>query len=133
MSKKLKVFRLSLKKWLRGNSDNFTEACGSALRDEDTGTYCCLGMFGVQCGISRRRLTGKDTPSELADTAKKAATLPADYQKLVSVYKNGKVKDSRTACLAVAINDDEKTDDAQKIKALRPIFRKLGYRIEVVP
>ena len=133
MSKKLKVFRLSLKKWLRANSDNYETAGGSALRDDKTGTYCCLGMFAVQCGISPRRLTERGTPSELAKTKGDVAALPEDYQKLVVVRKSGAVRESPLANSAMDINDDDKTDDEQKIRKLRPIFRKLGYRIEVVP
>lgn len=133
MSKKLKVFRLSLKKWLRGNSENMerTER-GGVLRDNTSelrvrrfGYECCLGMFAEQaCGISARRLTGNGTPSELH-----LQRVPAPFAALL----NEDGKDSMLAELAMSINDDGKTSDAQKIKALRPIFRKLGYRIEVVP
>lgn len=130
MGKKLKVFRLSLKEWLRGNSRN-SELAGnrSELHHRGTDTFCCLGMYAVQCGIPRGELTGRSYPASLVSSY--VRELPEDYAPLVSRRSNS--GNSGLAEKAMRINDSDRTTDTQKIKALRPIFRKLGYRIEVVP
>lgn len=125
MSKKLKVFTLKLSKWLRGGTDIYDKD-GSALYNADNHRYCCLGMFGRQCGIAPRDLDGALTPTDLFDEVGK---IKGDFRLLLdaSGFDNG------LTSKAVMVNDDTTTDDAEKIAALRPIFRKLGYRIEVVP
>ncbi len=117
MSKKLKVFRLSLKSWLRGEGD-----ADSKLYRPRTDTYCCLGQFAIQCGLSKTRIQLVPSPDDIG------GDLPADVRALLTAdeLNTAATKD------AMAINDDRTTTDAQKVAALRPIFRKWGYRIEVV-
>lgn len=129
MSKKLKVFKLSMKKWLRaGNNRNWSRANGnSRLYEVESHSYCCLGMFAVHCGVSRKKIRDEGTPSDVFNRYEDA---PEDFRPLLTKRN---ASNSRITVKAMAINDLACTTDEQKIRKLRPLFRKLGYRIEVVP
>ncbi len=125
MSEKLKVFTLKLSKWLRDNSKNSERAEGrSALYDPKSRTYCCIGMFGRQCGVSAGSMAQIGRPDQVPIEYRRG-----DFADLVT--PTGDI--TAAAAKAIIINDSRETSDAEKIAALRPIFRELGYKIVVVP
>lgn len=46
--------------WLRGEGHD-----ASALHRKSDGKMCCLGIYGLACGLPLDKLTGKNQPNEL--------------------------------------------------------------------
>lgn len=120
MSKKLKVFTLTKSRWLRG-SDVARQDVNVLCRNDWSG--CCLGLFGLQCGVTKTDLLNKTMPGTVDERFR-----TGDFALLADGVLN-----TPAAIQASIINDSSSTTDSEKIRALRPIFRRLGYRIVVAP
>lgn len=85
----------------------------------DEGEMCCLGQFSLQLN---KKLIVDDLLSH-AD--------PHDISKKIPLLnrKNNRWYNTNLSTKAIAINDDPNTTIIQKVKALRELFAKKGYKI----
>ena len=118
------TFTIDRKFWLRGVRD-------SVLRQSRTKKMCCLGQVSKQCGVSERRMIEIYTPKGLFIWAK---NVPSSMSFLISksrLYK-GIATNSKFSKKAMSINDNLKTTDAQKEKALKELFKAEGYGLKFI-
>lgn len=119
MSKKLKVLVLKNSEWARGlgvgsllwcKADR--EQCDLPIGDQPKfGQRCCLGILAKACGISDRKTRGKDFPGDVPSL----------------LWPDGAAENEREIGF---INDSPSIGDGERIKLLRTLFAKLGYRLE---
>jgi hypothetical protein len=106
-------------KWLRG-----TDSC---LRDGD-GKMCCLGFFGLACGIAPDALLDNANPQDIDDGAAKL------WPEWLAYYSEevGRWVDRMPAGTLVDINDGRGVDDAWREAAIAETFAQHAVEVEFV-
>ena len=102
---------VSKKRWCRGLG-----CVRSALLCETSGKMCCIGFMARACGLKPKNIRGM---AGLED-------LPADAQNKSPLIKTAVENKEEHLTDAYMINDSEALTDKERIKALKPIGRKLG-------
>lgn len=111
---KNKTLVLDVAIWAR-QTDNVVCGCSKLLNDHDN--MCCLGQFCHQLGVDKSLMRDRNLPDEL-----EYATIP------LMVTKSSV---NSFCSLAVGINDDNSTDDFQKIRKLQRLCRENGIKLIV--
>ena len=115
-------------KWLRGEGHE-----GSMLLRPSDSKMCCLGFFGIACGLKEGQIYEVEDPSSLAchseDTVwhdgewlygPTSTRLSADCDYLIDVNDNPELKDS------ASLTEQEREDK------IATIFAKHGVEVEFV-
>lgn len=113
-----KVLVLDYRKWRCGgdyHNSEFSHGVGTTLLENEEGYMCCLGQFCKQAGLKKNELLDVDTPSSLPNV-------------VLGLVKYG--TDNGFSNTAIAINDDESSTIAWKVRKLQTLCRK--YRRELV-
>lgn len=112
---KNKILVLDVARWARRTK---SVSCGPSqlLNGEDN--MCCLGQFCMQCGVNKDSMLGLSGPDDLE---------PCSIQ--LMTYNKG---NSRFSSNAISINDDDTTDDFQKIKELEELCAENGVKLVVI-
>lgn len=115
--------------WLRQNPNTLIN---SVLRKRSSGKKCCLGFECLALGI--KGITGMATPSDLVwrSSGLKRTDLAKKLSFLISIDKAGYYKNSSACEKLMAINDDRKLSDEQKIEQITKIFGENGIRVKFV-
>jgi len=103
--------------WERGTS--------SARLRKDNGQMCCLGFFGLACGIEPDTLLGAGSPEEIADRAW------PDWALLDSegAYH---LMDSETIELLIEANDGKEATEPEREARIAELFAEHGVEVEFV-
>lgn len=120
----MKKLVIDREKWYRGKG-----FMGSALRVEDTETYCCLGFLGKSCGLLDQHITGIGSPGGLQ--SKYREEFPPE------LFTEGEdpsslVGNSAWTSRAIALNDDEHLAEPDREAALTYHFHQIGYELEFI-
>ena len=118
----MKTLVLRKRTWWRGKGPG-----GSCLRGE-SGQKCCLGFLATACGIGR--ITGYAMPSDVR-SFKWPQGLLVDHGP--DVEGRPVRSDTKLGQKIARVNDEDTLDDATRVRRLRPLFRKLGFRLVVKP
>lgn len=123
-----KIWTLNYRTWKCGqnDSDSLLGRGETALRNRE-GFMCCLGHAAVAAGVKCSNLVDVSFPDDLADSCDDDDVA---HVILGLVYGYGK-SNTRLSEKAANINDDEETTPAQKIVALKKLFKKHGYTMRV--
>jgi len=105
-------------KWYRG-------MVGSRLLDGD-GQKCCLGFYGLACGLKEKQLLGRGEPCEVRsdlwpDTC---VTYLADAEYVARWFQTS------WTTKAIQINDDETSSPKSRERDLIAHFAKVGVDVE---
>jgi hypothetical protein len=106
-------FTISLSKW--GNQIHHWNS-GSKLYDEHTDRYCCLGLYGLACGIQSEHLKYNLMPS----------TLNTKWPNWLFEYKGST---GQTWMSLLADINDTNLPLADKQKKIADIFAKHGVTV----
>jgi hypothetical protein len=115
---------INRKDWLRGEGGE-----KSRLYREDDGRLCCLGFYGLACGLNKNDMVDKPTPAQVPPDKRPAfgPLFKKTYLKRHAVYSLNRV------CLRlIRINDRNTTSDAFKEKAIKNNFSKIGVKVTFV-
>lgn len=119
----MKTLTLDYKKWRCGSYGGKDTAHGRGSTNllNKEGYMCCLGQFSTQL----------NPKVKLKDILNISA--PSCLDKLIPALSKNKldVQDTNLSDSAMAINDDSNISIEQKIKKLKSLFQKKGYRIKV--
>jgi hypothetical protein len=115
---KLKELVIKKSKWLRGKIKRGT---GSALVSTfNDNKMCCLGFLGRKCKVPEEAMHDIELPSGVDEEYK--GLFPQEL--FTSRWLEDPIAD---------VNDDATLTDSTRISKLRPLFRKLGYKLKFVP
>src|SRR5271165_6966019 len=103
-------------KWYRGKGSD-----KSKLRN-GRGMMCCLGFYGLACGLENRDISGKSEPSDC---------LSLDDPKFPDWLTNKEVYSGNTSdcCVLMEINDEKSITDSSRKKQIKEIFAKHGVTV----
>ena len=127
----MKTLILDEKKWRCGeyslNPENRRGKGRTRMKNYE-GFECCLGQFSKQIDktIKNKHLLGYSNPARISFERNKTITG-------LSVKRNGTFELTKLATEAMNINDDSCTSVEQKVKDLKRIFSKNGYKIVFKP
>lgn len=120
-------FVIDRNQWLRGNGVE------SSLRRIDDGKMCCLGFYGLACGIPVDEIVDHGDPSDTeGDTLTKwpewlLQELPPDEGQWYSTWEN------TTACGdLIEANDSKEIEDPERERKIAAIFAEHGIAVEFV-
>jgi len=127
-------FIVSRARWARGASENY-------LFNPSTEKMCCLGHYGVACGIPRDAMTLVGNPYTLGDLSRDERVHEL-WNKLcewhepegmqADPYLEPEYDNSELARGAITINDDPQMTDAERELALTILFAKWGIEVEFI-
>lgn len=124
----MKTLTIDRKTWARGGRGG-----QSALLNAD-GNMCCLGFLGKACGAQDSKLDVA-MPSDTGVTDARVTY----WSNLANIlwptelfehHDSGHFVSSDLERHISDINDDVTIDDAERESKLRPLFKKIGYRLE---
>lgn len=110
---KAKTFKISRRRWLRGEGQH-----NSYLRRSADNKMCCLGFYSLECGAEKSEITGRTMPKML-----EGLILP---NWLASKKKNSIINKIATC------NDDFRMDDKGREAKLVKLFKRVGVEVEFV-
>lgn len=122
--------------WLRGTKVNNTNnPVMSALYSQEKDQFCCLGLHGRACGLSKNDMAEVGEPADLDPKQfYLRVSVPSTYPWITPVSDDAEYfVQLDDAELAMNINDEWRTTDEEKIAALRPLFAKHGWDIDWRP
>ena len=105
--------------WLRGGSYE-----GSSLLSAKTGKMCCLGFWGLGCGVDPQKLVGSYSPSDLGEQDRNLFGLGFQIEDEFNA--------NRLCMLMMETNDDPDITDEEREEMLIKLFTKAGHEIEFV-
>ncbi len=114
------IIYLDYSKWRCGSDSQYKLGVGCTTLLNDEGYMCCLGQASLQFGIKPEDMHNAVDPSDL-DTK-----LPILNKKVKKSIRN-----TEFSYKAMQINDDTQITPLQKIKSLKSLFKKSGYRLIV--
>jgi hypothetical protein len=116
-----KVLILDVSKWKCGQSSENSLGEGPTKLMNSLGYMCCLGQFSLQIdkNINKEDLRLKNFPQYIGFKNKN-----------ILIDENG--YDSNLTSSAISINDNTETTPKEKIVSLKKLFKKFGYKIEVI-
>lgn len=120
----VKKFVIERERWFRGR-DNARLLVNVATDSPDFGKMCCLGFFGIACGIDPEQLLGMGSPEDRKEE-------PWSSWVLRENDETGYVEDSRSINSLIAVNDDRKISDAARESRITELFAKHGVEVEFV-
>lgn len=114
----VKKFVIERDRWLRGkpNSALLTD------RAEDAGKMCCLGFFGIACGLTSDQIRGWQAPASLE------SSLRRKYPSWL-LNTDGRLN-SGTGVDLMSVNDDSTIDDARREERISELFADRGVEVE---
>lgn len=98
-------------KWLRGEGYSVSQ-----LHRERDGKMCCLGFFGLACGIALERLTGCGDPQDTNARGQWPEWL----------------FDSNAVGNLITANDEQRFTQSEREARISAIFAKHGVAVEFV-
>jgi hypothetical protein len=119
----LKTLVIDRKKWYRGKGP-----ASSALLTESK-KMCCLGFLGRAEGLKPKDIRGITTPSD-SDLPKELLT--PSFKKLVEYHHSDLPFDNELCKKLTKLNDKEDISDKERESKLRPLFRKLKYKLKFI-
>jgi len=112
--KQIKSFTIDRKIWLR--RDNLS----SCLLREADNKLCCLGILGRKCGVPDNEMVGLGEPSDVSD----------EWQdRFPSWLLGSTAADRKEVYKFISINDNVRTTDASREKALTEAFAKHNIKV----
>jgi len=116
-SKQIKSFTIDRKIWLRNDTMN------SCLFREKDNKLCCLGILGRKCGVPDNEMAGLGEPSDISK----------EWQdRFPSWLLGSAAADRKEVYKFISINDNERTTDASREKALTEAFAKHNIKVKFV-
>ena len=123
----MKTLTLNFKIWKCGDDGgkNVAHGKGETRLLNKEGYMCCLGQFATQLNpqVKRCDMLGRCNPSNVSKV------IPVLSKKIGMATWN--IDDTKLTNSAIEINDDMNTSIKEKIKKLKSLFRKKGYKIKV--
>jgi len=112
------------KRWLRGEGSE-----GSMLLRSIDDKMCCLGFYGIACGLTPERIRDAETPSDVPVQSFKKS--------IDSIWGNGdwlfKNYTSSADCEALmGANDDEHSSDQAREDRIKEVFAKHDVEVEFI-
>lgn len=117
----MKTLILDIARWRCGKNSYFSLGRGCTSLLNYSGYMCCLGQFAEQLGVPPIAML--DEPSFDGINAKPIKGL--------SYKRNGCICNTKLSRKAMEINDNELTTPKQKVKQLKELFAKYGYKIKL--
>jgi len=109
----MNVLVLKKRTWARGRRRELPALL------EESGKLCCLGFLALACGAQREQLDGAPMPEDAPDVK---------WPKGIVKQQGG----DTPLCRKIAkVNDDPRISDAMRSARLRPLFKRIGYRLTV--
>lgn len=124
---KMRTLILRNSEWARGKKRHIV---GNALLNED-GTMCCLGIDAVARRIPKQLIKDRSLPSSIDSDhdSPKVSRYRFEWMAVVPA-PNDAGYSVELEELAAEINDDYLITDRKRVSLLRPIFAKLGIKLE---
>ena len=88
---------------------------------------CCLGYYGLACGLSPEQLMNKENPIECSSWNSSLSSWLFG-----SISLNGRFASSEDCLNLMGYNDDEDIDDETREAKITAIFAKHGIQVEFV-
>lgn len=115
-------FTIERSKWCRGRQQEHDEI--SLLRTRDM-KMCCLGFFGLACGLKEFEIQDRADPADTYD-----GHWPA--WALVENDEDEKLHNSSIIRALISINDDENISEIKREEAIKELFASQGVEVRFV-
>jgi hypothetical protein len=112
------------KRWLRG-----VDVPQSTLRNSE-GHMCCLGFFGLACGIAAEDLLDNACPSDLPDKGWPPWLLTSSTHDEEDGYEVTRIKDSAAGSDLMEVNDGHYDEEPKREALIAELFAKHGVEVE---
>jgi hypothetical protein len=107
------------KKWLRGT--NKTSYSYEPLLLNNNDKMCCLGFYARACGLKKKDILDVTEPCDVDQGKEK-----------LSLLLNRRENNNQVCNQLIHINDNLKTSDTIKEKAIKNNFSKIGVKVKFV-
>lgn len=125
---------INRKTWLRGEGNE-----ASRLLRAIDGKMCCLGFYGLACGLQSEDIKGREAPDGaskedcIADVREVAHPLVSKWQsKAPWLYSSSGFGLSHACLELMKINDDEGIDASERERDITAIFASAGIDVKFV-
>lgn len=108
-------------KWQRGESDS-----KAFLFRSETGKMCCLGFYGIACGLTVEQLSDKPAPCDVACEQQGDA-----WEKLLNRKHEQLWNSSITNDLMIE-NDHEERKESIRERRIAELFASIGVEVEFI-
>jgi hypothetical protein len=120
-------FTIDRSKWLRGEGQE-----NSYLLRERDGKMCCLGMFGLACGLETEQIKEIAAPCLVPTDGGPAASFWVKKNAAASFLFDEEDENSRACGELMSINDALEIDREAREEKIVEIFAKNGITVEFV-
>lgn len=101
------------------------------LLNSDTGRMCCLGFYGIACGISRAEIA--DTPSPASLARRKGWTRPDEAPEAFRfLVEWSRLEDAGEADSLMRFNDAAFRNEKERESKIAEIFARNGVEVEFI-
>jgi hypothetical protein len=137
------VLTIERAKWRRGGTgkrpDDKVEAIGAldiefgpTLLLNDKGLMCCLGFDALACGLSADQIVGAGEPSDIKtlkvyDEEADEYIPREDLSPALLKYYDTRINHGAIVEKAIAANDADGVDDAERESEIRQLLHRLGW------
>lgn len=136
------TFTIKRSEWARGNinrpGDEYGQIQTNRLFNKEINTFCCLGIFGRECGVSPEVMANEAEPDDIIKDAKiDLKTIPTIYQKKLldfSLFDEEEENYEEITCSnlsseCMSINDDTSLTEEEREFKLKKEFNKHGVQV----
>jgi hypothetical protein len=116
-TKKMKTLVIKMNKWLRGCDTSY-------LHRSSDGKQCCLGFLARSCGAEVGQIADECSPGDAPEIKWPKGLLEGHKFSTAGYAQNSDLCGNM-----MEVNDDQGASDADRIKKLRPLFAKIGYKL----
>lgn len=122
----VKKFVIERDRWLRGDEEN-----SRLLRPSD-GKMCCLGFYGLACGLSEERILDVGEPCELSRAFPDwlVENVPNDWNARYPDEPELLTHNTGAASSLMSDNDSTEIDDSERERRITETFAFHGVEVE---
>lgn len=121
------ILTIDRKLWLRGEG-----AEKSALLRKDDGKMCCLGFYGLACGIPTEDLADKKQPNELKGVPNTPYPEWLTHNYVGDLDKKQYSGVSTACCSLMRVNDARSITDEAREAEITVLFAQHDVQVEFV-
>lgn len=134
------TFTIKRSEWARGKinrpADNNMEVGSNHLLNKELSTFCCLGIFGRECGIAPEVMADEAEPDDIVkDRLIDLPKIPDIYKKKLLEFDSDEEEDitevtcSSLSCECMSINDNTSLTEEEREFKLKQEFNKYGVDV----
>ncbi len=118
----VKEFTIVREKWIRGKAARYAGMVISRLVT-DHGQMCCLGFYGVACGVPERNMLNVSFPNQV---------LPSRLNDGINQFFKLPNEQRDTQIRLIEANDKVDISAKERERTLKRLFRRIGVRVNFV-